>query len=204
LQSALDRFYRHDLSGDHIAMEAAALDVSTPIRVMVHTTDSLLAQIDSDYLNKLIHFRPLIAPPPRTLESGVQTMTQIIPVNMTLATTGIKRTSFTRYKGTNDPASRVCLKNWWFDTCWDNGDANKISNKDMVLALANKEGGAHVDGDMSAKYKAAKEQGRIIIGGRPVNDVVRLGSLVGIAGDELLECLQNNFPESAPNAAMDV
>jgi hypothetical protein len=65
----------------------------------------------------------------------------------------------------------------------------------MILALANKEGGAHVDDDMAANYKAAKNQGKISISGKPISDVVRLGSLVGIAGDELLEYLRENYPE---------
>jgi hypothetical protein len=59
--------------------------------------------------------------------------------------------------------------------------------------MSNKEGGAHVDGDPSAKYAAANNQGKIAIGGKPVHDVARLGSLVGIAGDELLEYLDVNF-----------
>jgi hypothetical protein len=63
--------------------------------------------------------------------------------------------------------------------------------------MANKEGGAHVDGGTSAKYAAAKVQGRIAIGGKPVSDLAKLGSLVGIAGDELLEYLHVNVPESA-------
>jgi len=196
LQSALDRFYSHDLSGDPVAMEAEALDVSTPIRVMVHLTGSsasLLSQIDPEYWNKLIHFSPLIAPPPRTLESGVQTITQVVPLNIKM---GMKTTSFIRYKGDNNPNSKAPLSSWWSDPCWDNGGANKISNKEMVLALSNKEGGAHVDGDVTAVYKAAKEQGRIVIGGRPVSDVARLGNLVGVAGDELLEYLRDNFPEN--------
>ncbi len=88
------------------------------------------------------------------------------------------------------------LKNWWFETCWDSG-TNKVCNKDIVLAMTNKEGGAHVDGDASAKYTAAKNQGKIAIGGKPVSDVARLGSMVAIAGDELLEYLQVNFPECA-------
>lgn len=192
LKSALDSFYGQDISGDPIALEAAALNISIPVRVMIHQTiksDALLGVIDPAYMDKLIHFRPLIAPPPKTLPSGVQTMTVTIPVNLAVTTTS---TRFIRYKG--EPTPRVKLTNWWNDPCWDSGN-NKISNRDMILAFANKEGGAHVDDDMAAKYKAAKGQGKIVIGGTPVNDVVRLGSLVGIAGDELLEYLRENYPE---------
>jgi hypothetical protein len=196
LQSALDRFYSETLHGDRIAMEAAALDSATSIRVMVHTDDSLLGQLDSAYLDKLIHFSPLLAPPTTPemtqLAGGRPVMTTVIPVNLTF---GMKSTNFTRYKGNNDPNENAPLRDWWLNPCWDDF-GHAISNKDLVLGLANKEGGAHVDGDMSAKYKAAKEQGRIVIGGTRVSDVVRLGNLVGIAGDELLEYLKVHFPES--------
>jgi hypothetical protein len=193
LESALSRFYEHDLSGDTVALGAAVLDISTPIRVMVHharpTSVSLLYQIDPDYWDKLIHFRPLITPPPRTLPSGERTMSVSIPINMTLSA---HKTSFTRYKPGGDSEARVPLKKWWFEPCWDSG-TNKISNRDMVLSMTNKEGGAHVDGDVSAKYKSAKDQGRITIGQTPVKDIVRLGSLVAMSGDELMEYLHENF-----------
>jgi hypothetical protein len=86
--------------------------------------------------------------------------------------------------------------NWWIDPYWNSG-TNAVCNKDIVLAMTNKEGGTHVDDSGSAKYAAAKSQGRIAVGKWQVSDVVRLGSLVSIAGDELLEYLQEHFPESA-------
>jgi hypothetical protein len=194
LEGALNRFYSHDLSGDLAALEAEALDISMPIRVVVHHNPSkgtvaLLNELDNAYMDKPIHFRPLIAPPPTTLPSGVQTMTVTIPINMSMT---VRSTKFTRYKGESTP--RVRLYDWWTNPCWDSGN-NKVSNKDIILALANKEGGAHVSDDISGKYKAAKDQGKIVIGGKPVSDVVRMGSLVGIAGDELLEYLRENYPE---------
>src|ERR1700747_708646 len=104
-------------------------------------------------------------------------MTVAIPINITLSVGSEGkpgRTAFIRYKGDPNPASRVPLHEWWFGTCWDSGN-NRISNKDIILAFANKEGGAHVDDDLSAKYTVAKSQGQIVISGKPVSDVVRLG-----------------------------
>ena len=125
-------------------------------------------------------------------------MTVTIPVNVSLRVGVTGTTTFTRYQGDTNPASRVSMQRWWFGTCWDSG-TNEISNKDIVLSLANKEGGAHVDAKLSAKYSAAKNQGHIMIGKKPVSDLARLGSLVGIAGDELLEHLRENYPESSEN-----
>lgn len=206
LEGALERFYSHDVSGDPVALEAEALDISVPIRVLVHQTASssaLLGQFDPDFMAKPIHFRPLIAGPPRTLPSGVQTFTIAIPVHLAMSGSS---TTFIRYRGDNDLKARVPLYDWWNGICWDSG-TNKVSNKDIILALANKEGGAHVDDDLTAKYTVAKSQGRIVINGKPVSDLAKLGSLVGIAGDELLECLRDNYPamnaevrKSGPNA----
>jgi hypothetical protein len=61
LATALDRFYSYDPRGNRVALEAAALDVAIPIRVMVHhvperQTISLLSQIDPLYWGKPIHF----------------------------------------------------------------------------------------------------------------------------------------------------
>jgi hypothetical protein len=198
LKGALDRFYNHeDFSRNQTGLEAAVLEIATPIRVIVHDTGgssvSLLNQVDSGYLDKLIHFAPLIAPPSRILPSGQRTMTSVIPINVSF---GVGKTVFIRYKGCKGTEKKVPLAEWWNAPCWDSG-SNQISNKDIVLAIANKEGGAHVDGDVSAKYTSAKDQGKIIVGGRPVNDVVRLGNLVGIAGDELLEYLADHFPAVA-------
>ncbi len=141
-----------------MALEAAALDISMPIRVLVHQTsnsDALLGVVDPSYMEKPIHVEPLITPPPRTLPSGVQTFTVTIPINITMTN---RSTKFTRYRGEQTP--RVKLTNWWDDPYWDSG-TNKVSNRDMILAFANKEGGAHVDDDMAAKYTAAKNQGKL-------------------------------------------
>jgi hypothetical protein len=200
LQGALDRFYGHDLSDDPVALEAEALDVSVPIRVLVHhnppnRTVALLSHLDASYMDKPIHFRPLISPPPRTLPSGIQTMSVTIPVNIVMSTGTAEARGFTkflRYKGEKIPSAS--LSNWWNDPVWDSG-SNRVSNRDLVLAFANKEGGAHVNDDMAHKYRAAKDQGHLHLGGKQVSDLARLGSLVGIAGDELLEYIRDNYPD---------
>jgi hypothetical protein len=184
-----------------LRLEAAALDICMPIRVLIHKTrlsNALLREIDANYLYKLIHFRPLIVEPPQNLPPGVRAATITIPINVTLRVgdAANQGSTLTRYRGDTNPASRVSLHRWWFGTCWNSG-TNEVSNKDLVLSLANQEGGAHVDGNLSPNYEAAKNQGHIMIGRNPVSDLARLGSLVGIAGDELLEHLRENYPESS-------
>jgi len=201
LDAALDRFYKNELPGDPVALEAAVLDISTPIRVMVHHVPEkksacLLYQVDPEYWKKLIHFQPLINPPSKTLPSGLTSVSRSIPVNVHFKIDGAASSmSFTRYdRQAHSEEPRTALKNWWIDTVWDSG-SNKVSNKDIVLAMVNKEGGAHVDGDASAKYRAAKAQGHLSVGGKQISDIARLGSLIGIAGDELLEYVDQNFAD---------
>lgn len=193
LKEALERFYGPDLSGDHVAFEAAVCDISMPIRVMVHGASSLLHQYEPSFEKREIHFDPLIAEPVRTSPSGVKIFSAAIPVNLAF---GSNATKFVRYKRGDTPDKKVPLEKWWNDPCWDSG-SNEVSNKDLVLAIANKEGGAHVDGDTSAKYRTAKSQGKILINGRPISDIARMGGFVGRAGDELLEYLDEHFPETA-------
>jgi hypothetical protein len=196
LEGALARFYSHDLSDDTHVVEGEALDICVPIRVMVHDTwksTSLLSQLDPDYWNKPIHFQPLLAPPPRTLSSGQQVMTVTIPVNLQLSGGPEKRkTRFIRYESNHTSEFKVPLRDWWLNPCWSSGSID-VSNKDLVLALANKEGGAHVDGDHTPSYEAAKNQGIIMLAGKPISSVVRMGNFVGTAGDELLEYLRDNY-----------
>jgi len=195
LEGALERFYSHKLGGDAVAMEAGALDISVPIRVMVHhnppASIALLHQIDSAFMIKPIHFDPTIARPPRTLPSGIRAMTITIPVHVTMADSG---TSFTRYRPGDDPNSRVPLQEWWSGICWDSG-TNKISNRDIVLGLANKEGGTHIGGKRpSGRYMEAKRQGRAYFSGKPVSDVARIGSFGGNCRGRATRTLARELP----------
>jgi hypothetical protein len=204
LEGALDRFYSHDLPGDAVSLEAAVMDVAIPIRVMVHHVPDrkspsicLLHQIDREYWKKIIHFEPVITPRPRLLPGGVHAVSVTMPWKITIES-GRNPPSvnfrFTRYKEGPHSQVRAALTKWWSDPCWDSG-SNVVSNKDLIIAMANKEGGAHVDGDMSAKYRLAKAQGAIAIGTNQVSNIAKLGSLVAYAGGELLEYLDENFSE---------
>jgi len=206
LEAALDRFYQNDLPGDPVVLEAAVLDISTPIRFMVHhvperKSSCLLYQVDPEYWKKPMHFQPLINPPSKTLPSGVTSVSRSIPMNINISINGTASSmKFTRYdRNAHSKEPKAPLRDWWIMTVWDSG-TNKISNKELVLSMVNKEGGAHVDGDASAKYRAAKAQGHLSVGKTQISDIGRLGSLIGIAGDELLEYLDLSFPESGTRA----
>jgi len=194
LETALDRFYTHNLNDEDLALEAAVMDICVPIRVMVHhvpekKTICVLHQVEKNYWTFPIRFAPLIADPPAIHAGGVRSVTVAVPVNMTMGPGGAK---FTRYKRGDKPDTKARFLDWWIKPCWDSG-TNKVSNRDIVLAMANKEGGAHVAGDIPAKFRVAKNQGHLALGDKKISDIGRLGGMMGIAGDELLEYLDNNF-----------
>jgi len=50
------------------------------------------------------------------------------------------------------PFSRESFQNWWNAIILDDREGNLFSRKDVVLWLANKDGGAHVDENIDQKY----------------------------------------------------
>jgi hypothetical protein len=74
-----------------------------------------------------------------------------------------------------------------------------FSRKEIVLGLSNKEGGAHVDTDMTKKYRQLLDCKSLQVGWNqegvsPLN-LSRL--MAGQAGIELLDCLDTNFCNGA-------
>ncbi len=70
-----------------------------------------------------------------------------------------KKTSFPEPFLDGSPFSReVEFDNWWHGIVFVDKDRNEFSRKDIVLTLANKEGGAHVDPELDARYSALRKQ----------------------------------------------
>ena len=92
------------------------------------------------------------------------------------------RVRYNRRKLTSS-TPRASLREWWNQVCWDSG-ANSIANKEIVLGLANKDGGAHIDGTGAPNYRKAKEQGQMFFG-QKLSNIAKMGHLAAIAGDQL-------------------
>jgi hypothetical protein len=52
------------------------------------------------------------------------------------------------------PGSRIPFDEWWTNTVIEDAAGTEFSRRALVLALAHKEGGAHVDPDADADYEA--------------------------------------------------
>lgn len=53
----------------------------------------------------------------------------------------------------------VSLDEWWNDSVIDDKDGNIFSRKDLVLEMANRDGGAHVDPNISISYARFRDSG---------------------------------------------
>jgi hypothetical protein len=75
--------------------------------------------------------------------------------------------------------------------------AGGFSRKEIVLGLADKEGGTHVDPDISAKYQQLLDCKTLRVGFNQQLEPLNLSRLmVGQAGLDVLKYLNKHFPES--------
>jgi len=189
LATALNSFYNAN-SRNAAAGDAAAIDIALAIRVLVHSSEALLRQLTPDFEDRLIAFdpKPVNQVPDVELEPGKFSQTRGIPQDVVVMTGNCIR--YDRKKPT-PTTPRAALRDWWGEVCWDSG-ANSISNKEIILGLANKDGGAHVDGGGYPNYRKAKAQGQIFFG-QQLSNIAKMGHLAAIAGDQLKAFITENY-----------
>lgn len=136
--------------------EAKSLAVS--IRVLVHDTPasrSLLGDRMLDVLRttQFLDTASVVVPAPGT-QAVVGMQPGLLVLRMQASATPADRTAAWHPKLGADPSSRwVDFASWWERPVSIAPRAAKLfSRRDFVLALANKEGGAHVDPSMSEIY----------------------------------------------------
>jgi hypothetical protein len=190
LATALNNLYCAD-SRNPTAGDAAAIEIAQAIRVLVHGNEALLRQLIPDFEDRAIAFDPKLVKqvPDVELTPGNFAQTRGLPQDVVIMG---DRVRYDRKKLTPS-AQRVSLRDWWNEACWDSG-ANRITNKEIVLGLANKDGGAHIDGSGYPNYRKAKEQGQMFFG-QKLSNIGKMGHLAAIAGDQLKAFITENFGE---------
>src|SRR6266576_332435 len=126
LKDALDGFY----SGK----EVQALNVAITLRVLVHETSngkSLLSRLDTNYWDLTIQHRPLN---PKAVFD--------LSVSLQIGGDGTKR--IVRSNFGSPSYQLVPLRQWWNDDYQPLG-RTRLSKRAIVLNVADKDGGAHVD-----------------------------------------------------------
>jgi hypothetical protein len=168
---------------------AEALQISTRLRVLVHETGNstpLLKQLTPNYLELSVPDAP--PPPEEELPPGVhKTVVLSVPVSFTISPPdGV----FLNPKLSDNHIENP-LGAWWERPSLIIPGSGGYSRREVVLGLAHKEGGAHVDIDVTQKYQQLLDYKAFILQTTAVN-LSRM--MVGQAGVEMLESLNRNFP----------
>jgi len=197
LATALNNFYNAD-NRNPSAGDAAAIEIAQTIRVLVHRNEALLRQLMPDFEDRPIAFDPKLIKqvPDVELTPGNFAQTRGIPQDVVVMG---DRVRYDRKKLASS-TPRASLRDWWNQVCWDSG-ANCITNKEIVLGLANKDGGSHIDGSGCPNYRKAKEQGQMFFG-QKLSNIAKMGHLAAIAGDQLKAFITENF-DKEPNDVRD-
>jgi hypothetical protein len=192
LATALNNFYNAD-NKNPAAGDAAAIEIAQAVRVLVHGDEALLRQLMPDFEDQAIAFEPKLVKqvPDIELTPGNFAQTRGLPQDVVIIG---DRVRYDRKKLTPS-TPRASLRDWWNQVCWNSG-ANSITNKEIVLGLANKDGGAHIDSSGYPNYRKAKQQGQMFFG-QQLSNITKMGHLAAIAGDQLKAFLTKNFGREA-------
>lgn len=61
----------------------------------------------------------------------------------------------------------ACFDDWWLTTVLDDAAGHQFSRRDLILAVANQDGGAHVDAQLNPRYSALSRQNSLGFGQAP-------------------------------------
>lgn len=122
-------------------------------------SEALLKQLMPNLQNEPIAFDPKLVKqkPDVEVSPGQFAQTRGVPQDVVIMG---DRVRYDRKKVTAS-TPQVQLRDWWNHLCWDSG-ANSISNKEIVFGLANKDGGAHIDGS-GARTSAGRRDGADVL-----------------------------------------
>ena len=128
-----------------------AIRIATIIRVLVHNTKastSLLKHLNATTINLLS----------TTTEPSPQTVSF---VGLGMMRVGGGKSEYFPQLGDGPPINQPVPMSKWWDQVVMVLNGQRISRRDIVLAAANKDGGAHVDSKLSAEYEALAKYGAV-------------------------------------------
>jgi hypothetical protein len=128
-----------------------AIRIATTIRVLVHNTKasiSLLKHLNATTINLLS----------TTPEPSAQTISF---VGLGMMRVGGGKSEFFPQLGDGPPVNQLVPISKWWDQIVMVLNSQRISRRDIVLAAANKDGGAHVDSKLSSEYEALAKDGAV-------------------------------------------
>jgi hypothetical protein len=181
-------------NGNH----AESLRIATTIRVLVHEPKTkssvpLLKQVDPNYLDLTILDKPDTTSPKTMQFIGIG-----VSVKADQLGVGHPVTDLT------DPGLQpMPLKHWWHRPLLifrQNGHQVRFTRRDLLLTLADKEGGAHVDSTVPPDYEKYVVDSAIpFIVNNVMTDSAHLAQFASVeAGVRMIECLERTFPWLKP------
>ena len=180
LKDAVEDFYA--------GKEVRAIDISVRIRTLVHGTASstpYLSFIDPDFLDLMIYHRPRKHDHPDAVFVFKQ------PIE--LRGDGAARFLRPVFVEAGSDYELVPLRQWWTEEYLVLGSV-RSSKKQVVLDLANKDGGAHVDENVPTRHAVVSYPPVRLGSGENIVQPNLARATVAQAGEELRECIKRHFP----------
>src|ERR1700728_122201 len=187
-------FLRRSLQAFLDGDAAEAVRIATAIRILVHETKSakpLLKQLRSDYLQIPILNHPLPTP---VNPGGI--ILYYIGVGIQLGPDRIVRPIV----DLSEPLQLGILGSWWIHPCLifpdEQGHPFVYKRKELILTLADKEGGAHVNATLPSEYERLVTVAPLKVVTQGIEtDSVNLARYVCVqSAAHIIECLERNFP----------
>lgn len=176
---------------------AEGVRLAIALRILIHETGNskaLLGQITPNYLQLQIPDRRKENEAKEKLPPGTHSVVVMsVPISVKITAEG------TFLDPHLDPAGyelSIVGKWWTRDDCLILPGLGGFSRKEIVLGLADKEGGAHVDINLAPKYRQLTSSKQLQVGCgeekvTPLNLSRFLSAQVAV---EMLDCLDRHFP----------
>jgi hypothetical protein len=145
------RFLERSCASYDAGNKDEAIRIATIIRVLVHNTKvstSLLKHLNATTINLLS----------TTTEPSPQTVSF---VGLGMMRIGGGGSEYFPQLGDGPPINQFIPVSKWWDQVVMVLNRQRISRRDIVLAAANKDGGAHVDAKLSTEYEALASDGAV-------------------------------------------
>lgn len=176
------------VAGFYEGKEVQALNIAVTLRVLLHETGnscSLLSRLNRNYWELDIRDKPLD-----------RRAVFVVPVRLEITGDGTRR--MVRPNFVSPAYQLVPLSRWWNDEYRSLG-AVRLSKKTIVLNVANKDGGAHVDSIIPDSHAMLSEPPFFFgldQGGRKLLMQPNLAyGVTAQAGCEMEDYLERHFPE---------
>jgi hypothetical protein len=129
-----------------------AIRIATAIRVLVHETGSSTSVLQHLGVRPTIQLVSSCDP----VEGGPNKPPGMTPIFKFCLGTLVSDAGGTRHEAGFRPDQHIfpmSVEGWWQQVVWRLNPETAISRKALVLAAANKDGGAHVDAELSGEYE---------------------------------------------------